>query len=350
MAKIKIYEGDCRVVLKRLAQEGFRAHAAITDPPYHLLSIVKRFGKEGSAPAKHGSDGRFTRASAGFMGKTWDGEDEDGYQIANDPEVWKLVSDCLLPGGFLFVFTSAKTGHRTACAMEDAGLTIHPMIPWLYAQGFPKAHAVGEDWPGWFHGGQTLNPSVDPIYVAQKPRSEKTNALNMAKHQTGAFNIDGARQRPRRDLMGENPSEGTGKARIREQERDSARWPSNVAHDGSEAILGAFPGLGKGMSAADYFPSFPPFLYHGKATKAEKVGDHPTQKPIGLLRWLIKLAVVPGGTILDPFAGTGTLGQAARLSGCNAVLIERDPAYLESIENRLDQDREPTPKKRDLLG
>ena len=59
------------------------------------------------------------------------------------------------------------------------------------------------------------------------------------------------------------------------------------------------------MSAADYFPSFPPFLYHGKATKAEKVGDHPTVKPIGLLRWLIKLAVVPGGTILDPFAGTG---------------------------------------------
>lgn len=336
MSNTKVYAGDCRQVMRELKRRNFRAHAAITDPPYHLLSIVKRFGKKGSAPAQHGSDGRFARMSAGFNGKTWDGEEEPGYQIAHDPEVWKLVFDCLLPGGFLFAFSSAKTGHRMAVAMEDAGFVIHPFIPWLYAQGFPKAHAVGPEFPGWYHGGQTLNPAVEPIYVGQKPRSEKTNALNMAVHGTGAFNIDATRHTPkasaRRDLLGGNPSEGPGNPENLTAGSDSARWPSNVTHDGSKAVLGAFPAVGRGMSAADYFPSF---KFHPKATKAEKVGDHPTQKPIGLLRWLIDLAVVPGGTILDPFAGTGTLGKAADLAGRKSVLIERDDAYLDAIEERL---------------
>jgi DNA modification methylase len=321
----KVYAGDCRVVMKHLIKKGFQAHTCITDSPYHLLSIVKRFGKQGSAPAQHGSDGRFSRMSAGFNGKTWDGEEEPGYQIAHDPAVWKLILDCLLPGGFLFAFSSAKTGHRMAVAMEDAGFTIHPFIPWLYAQGFPKAHAVGEDFPGWYHGGQTLNPAVEPIYVGQKPRSEKTNALNMAKHGTGAFNIDAARQG--------TPPEGTGNPENLTAGSDSGRWPSNVAHDGSEAVLGAFPAIGRNKSAASYFPSF---KFHGKATKADKAGfQHPTIKPIGLLRWLAELSTVPGGTILDPFAGTGTMGKAAELAGYNSVLIERDPDYLDAIEERL---------------
>ena len=47
--------------------------AIITDPPYGLVSIQKRFGKEGSASAKYGKDGSFARLSGGFMGKKWDG-------------------------------------------------------------------------------------------------------------------------------------------------------------------------------------------------------------------------------------------------------------------------------------
>lgn len=338
----KVYAGDCRKVLKQLAREGLQAHGCIVDPPYHLMSIVKRFGKADSAAAKHGTDGRFTRASAGFMGKTWDGEDEPGYRIADDPKMWKLVLDCLRPGAYIIAFGPAATGHRMACAMEDAGFIPRPFIPWINAQGFPKAHAVGEDWPGWYHGGQVLNPCVEPMYVMQKPRSEKTNALNMEKHETGAMNVDAARFTRRRDLLGN----GTGNPENLTRGRDSARWPTNVAHDGSEAVLAQFPEVGRGMSSADYFPSF---KYHGKATKTDKVGDHPTVKPIGLLRWLLELSVAPGGLVLDPFAGTGTLGKACELTGRSSVLIERDPEYLAAIKDRLGIDPQAPPKARALI-
>ena len=62
--------GDCCDVLARLEENSI--DSCVTDPPYHLTSIVKRFGKEGSAPAQFGTDGRYSRASVGFMGKVWD--------------------------------------------------------------------------------------------------------------------------------------------------------------------------------------------------------------------------------------------------------------------------------------
>lgn len=63
---------------------------------------------------------------------------------------------------------------------------------------------------------------------------------------------------------------------------------------------------------------------------------HPTQKPVGIMRWCIERAKVPeGGTILDPFAGSGTTGVAAILEGRRAILIEKDPAYCEIIRRRI---------------
>jgi len=65
---------------------------------------------------------------------------------------------------------------------------------------------------------------------------------------------------------------------------------------------------------------------------------HPTQKPTGILDPLIRYACPPGGTVLDPFAGSGSTAMAARLSGRRAVLIEADEAYCEVIARRLAQD------------
>ena len=62
---------------------------------------------------------------------------------------------------------------------------------------------------------------------------------------------------------------------------------------------------------------------------------HPTIKPVALMRWLVRLITPPGGTILDPFAGTGTTGAAAIREGFDAVLIEREPEYVRDIERRL---------------
>lgn len=69
---------------------------------------------------------------------------------------------------------------------------------------------------------------------------------------------------------------------------------------------------------------------HGKAI-------HPTEKPVGLLDPLIRYGCPPGGTVLDPFAGSGSTAAAARLSGRRSVLIEADEKYCEAIARRLQQ-------------
>lgn len=210
--------------------------AVVTDAPYHLTSIVKRFGGENAAPAQHGTDGVYARASSGFMGKQWDGGD-----IAFRPETWRLVFDAMKPGAYLAALGGTRTYHRMACAIEDAGFEIRDTLCWLYGTGFPKSHdvskgidkAAGVDsvvghrkvavdkwtdegrrrteagktepydvpihapatpdairWQGW---GTALKPAFEPIILARKPLSEKTVVANVLAHGTGALNIDATR-------------------------------------------------------------------------------------------------------------------------------------------------------------
>ena len=78
------------------------------------------------------------------------------------------------------------------------------------------------------------------------------------------------------------------------------------------------------------------FFYSAKASKADRAGSkHPTIKPVALMRYLCRLITPPGGTVLDPFAGSGTTGQAAREEGFRAVLIEREAEYVADIHRRL---------------
>lgn len=70
---------------------------------------------------------------------------------------------------------------------------------------------------------------------------------------------------------------------------------------------------------------------HGRAL-------HPTQKPVELLAHLIRYSCPPGGIVLDPFAGSGSTGLAARHNGRGAVLIEESPGRAETMRQRLDSD------------
>lgn len=62
---------------------------------------------------------------------------------------------------------------------------------------------------------------------------------------------------------------------------------------------------------------------------------HPTQKPVELMRYLVRTYTNPGDTILDPCCGSGTTGVAAMLDGRNCVLIEREEKHLEITRQRL---------------
>jgi site-specific DNA-methyltransferase (adenine-specific) len=68
---------------------------------------------------------------------------------------------------------------------------------------------------------------------------------------------------------------------------------------------------------------------------ADKNKVHPTQKPVALFEYLIRTYTDEGETVLDVTAGSGTTGIAARNTGRNAILIERDPAYYAIAEQRL---------------
>ena len=133
-----LLNGDCIEEMQKLIDDGKQVDSVVTDPPYHLTSIVERFGKEGSAPAKD-KDGAFQRQSVGFMGKEWDGGD-----IAFRVDTWKLAYDLLKPGGYLLAFSASRNYHRMAVAIEDAGFEIRDQIMWIYGSGFPKSMNIGK--------------------------------------------------------------------------------------------------------------------------------------------------------------------------------------------------------------
>ena len=136
---MRLHNGDCLDILKMMIEDEVFVDSIVTDPPYHLTSIVERFGKDNSAPAQYGTDGAFKRASTGFMGKEWDGGD-----IAFRQETWELCLKVLKPGGHLLAFSASRNYHRMAVAIEDAGFEIRDQVMWLYGSGFPKSMNIGK--------------------------------------------------------------------------------------------------------------------------------------------------------------------------------------------------------------
>jgi site-specific DNA-methyltransferase (adenine-specific) len=358
---IDLQHGDSRDVIKTLADASI--DSVVCDPPYALVSIVKRFGGENAAPAKDGDV--YARSSRGFMGKQW-----DTGEVAFDPAFWRDVMRVMKPGAHLLAFGGTRTYHRLAVAIEDAGFEIRDQIGWLYGSGFPKSHNIGNGW------GTALKPAWEPIVMARKPLIG-TVAANVLAHGTGAINVDGCRVQwsgpeDAAAAVGFADSRARGTAKqsqsIGKESRDGTntydpaalkgRWPANVIHDGSEEVLAAFPesddgvagkrtgvahvtlhglgardeewgGYGGGGSAARFF-------YSAKADAGDRLGSkHPTVKPVDLMAYLCRLVTPPGGTVLDPFAGSGTTGMACMREGFNAVLIEREAEYVADIKRRI---------------
>mgnify|MGYP001300306892 CR=1 FL=1 len=313
-----LVNGDCLEEVQKLVDKGIQVDSIVTDPPYHLTSIVERFGKEGSAPAKD-KDGAFQRQSKGFMGKEWDGGD-----IAFRKETWELFMKVLKPGGHLLAFSGSRTYHRMAVAIEDAGFNIRDQIMWLYGSGFPKSHNLGDGW------GTALKPAHEPIVLARK-KIEGTNKQNREKYGTAGLNIDACRvglsegDDPRlggkgtwkTDKMAKDVYDG-GYTGVETGSSELGRFPANVMHNGLEEDW------------ARYF-------YCPKTSKAEKGNDntHPTVKPLKLMRYLCRLITPKGGTVLDPFMGSGSTGIAAKDEGFEFIGIEREKEYFEIAERRV---------------
>ena len=230
-----VYNGDCLEVMDKM--EKCSVDSIVTDPPYHLTSIVDRFGKASidddtltSKKVRSGADSYSRLIRTGFMGKEWDGGD-----IAFQVDTWRKCLELLKPGGHLIAFSGSRTYHRMAVAIEDAGFEIRDQCIWLYGSGFPKSHNIGKEvdkkmgnervaigertrnvkpfnddngwnsnnttgdhiytkgsskWEGW---GTALKPAHEPMVLARKPIDQKSVADNVLKHGVGGINIDDCR-------------------------------------------------------------------------------------------------------------------------------------------------------------
>ena len=406
-----LLNGDCIEEMQKLIDDGVQVDSVVTDPPYHLTSIVKRFGKEDSAPAQFGTDGAYARASKGFMGKEWDGGD-----IAFRPETWELALKLLKPGGHLLAFSASRNYHRMAVAIEDAGFEIRDQMMWLYGSGFPKSLNIGKgvdkklgneredlgnyktpdgnqelstynnwkdgeeqerrtpritrgntEYEGW---GTALKPAHEPIVMARKPLSESSIVDNVLKHGTGAINIDGCR------IEGDNNTErktANRKSRsedgvwtdnnsgMKQEDNHFAdadprgRFPANLMHDGLETEWARFfycPKVSKTErnQGLDDFETKKMGMSGGAQSKGEgydkgqgiglnrvieRKNTHPTVKPVELMKYLCRLVTPKGGTVLDPFMGSGSTGMAAKDEGFDFIGIEKDEEYFKICESRI---------------
>ena len=204
-------------------------------------------------------------------------------------------------------------------------------------------------WEGW---GTALKPAIEPIILARKPLAG-TVAANVLEHGVGGLNIDASRVgndiRPKGASTGEVVSENgsmagpnTGRTVVGTV---TGRFPANVLLD--EHAAGE---MDKQSGAGGASRFFPVFKYQAKAPEEERPVieredgtkvQHPTVKPLKLMEWLITLITPPGGTILDPFAGTGTTLQAATNTGHHSIGIEADSDYIQLIHQRLNNEQPP---------
>jgi DNA modification methylase len=248
---------------------------------------------------------------------------------------------------------------------------------------------LAQDFDGW---GTALKPSFEPIILAMKP-IDKNYAYNAEKWGVSGLNIDGARIPTDGESLG-RVSSGIKSLHRNNYEQDTrpnfyyedqeprlidnsngrGRYPANTILDGSEEVEKEFAkapyvqpcggpkktnhntgmfGVGQpgqiynnenSNSPSRYFQHCPPdeparLIYQAKAPQSERStpgNNHPTQKPLSLLKYLCRLTRTPdNGIVLDPFAGSGTTALACIAENRDYILIEKEGAYIEIIKRRI---------------
>ena len=244
------------------------------------------------------------------------------------------------------------------------------------------------EWEGW---GTALKPAHEPIVMARKPL-EGTVVDNVLEHGVGGINIDECRvgkEILEEQIAGRSNKIGTFERKDMITPKREGRYPANVMHDGSDVVQDIFPnskgssGNGNakvGETSKGAIPlrrgeaplyndegSASRYFYCPKTSKSERnqglvefddkqyshdgrkksienpyqrnksisKNSHPTVKPVELMKYLCRLVTPKGGTVLDPFMGSGSTGMAAKDEGFDFIGIEREKEYFEISEQRI---------------
>lgn len=243
---------------------------------------------------------------------------------------------------------------------------------------------LARKWQGW---GTALKPAFEPIVVARKPL-QGTVAENVQRWGTGAINVDGCRipsddgfekawDKPVSTNIGAGEYVNTSTRQVIDlsgNKPTGGRWPANVILDESQAAEldrqsgvaapkservgrkggcndnGTMTGYGDGDDVGrwpgDAGGGASRFFYTAKASTDERPRvdgvAHPTVKPLDLMQYLVRLVTPLGGTVLEPFAGSGTTLEACIVEGLKCVGIEITDEYLPLIMQRITKPIEVT--------
>lgn len=360
---VKLFHADSMDVLPTLSENS--VDSVVTDPPYGIS----------------------------FMGKKWDYElpsidiwkevfrvlKPGGHMLAfSSTRTYHRMVCAIEDAGFEI--------RDQLCWLTSQGMPHGTNIAKAIAKDNPEA---AEQWEGWH---SYLKPSVEPIVLAIKP-CDGTIAENILKYGVGGLNIDECRIPVDMDvddarLGGKGSWKTDGMAKnaygnfnskesgVRSISSPLGRFPANVLHDGSEEVIEIFDSFGEKSSgvpgkrtkehhsnsmgklglldrdneigyadkgsvarfyqSCEFNAEEKRIFYCPKVSPKERgKSTHPTLKPVKLMQYLCKLITPKGGTILDPFAGTGTTGEAASYEGFSAILIEREKEYADYATRRL---------------
>ncbi len=337
MPDYKIIHSDCLDAMREMEDNSI--DFIVTDPPYGLS----------------------------FMNKGWD------YAIPN-AEYWKECARILKPGSFLASMGGTRTFHRLTCAIEDGGFQIRDCISWIYGSGFPKSHNNF----GFKGYGTVLKPAWEPIIIAMKPL-DGTFANNAEKWGVAGINIDSSRIEAKdqdelaknwnretvTDMRSGNYGNGIASGIKLETKASNGRWPANLILDEESAEqldqmtennvsrffycakssssernkgLEGMP-LNENSFGIDALSgmNYNSTAKNGVQQRLPKANNHPTVKPISLMKYIITLLAPPGSPILlDPFCGSGSTICAAKELGISAIGIEKEKEYVEIATKRLD--------------
>ena len=380
-----VLTGDCLESMR--AMEPASVDAVVTDPPYGLSDHKPAEVQACLLAWCRGEE--YRPKGRGFMGRTWDA-------WVPGPEVWREALRVAKPGAHLVAFAGSRSFDLMNMAIRLAGWETRDICSWLYGSGFPKSHNLDGQWDGW---GTALKPAWEPIVLARKPfkgsvaanvLEHGTGAINVDGCRIAASPEDvKAAAVPMPAGFGGVVAHGGGTGRSSERfDMSAGRWPANLILDGEAAAIldeevgerrsaGPYPSTSMardgvcsfaGAPGAPYDDTGGPsrFFYCAKASRSEREagldhleggitndgretsidnpyqrGDtvrknrHPTVKPIALMRWLCRLVTPPGGTILDPFTGSGSTGCAAKAEGFSFIGCELDPEHAETARYRI---------------
>jgi DNA modification methylase len=227
------------------------------------------------------------------------GQSNEAYDgpIAFGADLWRECYRVAAPNAALISFAGGPTYHRIATAIEAGGWKVRQMWGWVYRDGM-----ITSAWPK--EGFDRLAPAMDPIVYATKGK-----VLLRLEREGAAWD------------------RFTGRTQWQQRAHISLRA------NGFPAVKGA--GHYPRAIVSDSIDGFQYFvLSRTQGGFAAENDGHPNQKPLGLMRWLVS-KLPPGGTVLDPFVGSGSTGVAAVQLGFNFIGIEQSAEYLAIARRRI---------------